>query len=185
MKNPFGLEKGIVLEIVKEVSKKITKADNEVFKPCGIHLSNKNMSEIIGKIMEKTASDILTKKLRYEVKNAQGDFEPDLYFTKIKKAIEIKITSTDNAWTGGEFSKRPFEYLLVSWGKDFDEFFVAFTHLDKKDWHSNMSKNFYGPSYPAKDLYKKKVKTIFLGRLEKTPKGAVKIIRESITSQNQ
>ena len=38
MKNPFGLEKGIVLEIVKEVSKKIKKADNEVFKPCGIHL---------------------------------------------------------------------------------------------------------------------------------------------------
>jgi len=180
MRNPFGLDKNIIIEIMKDVSKKIKKADNEVFKPCGIHLSNKNMSEIIGKIMEKSASDILSKKLGYEVKNAQGDFEPDLYFTKIKKAIEIKITSTDNAWTGGEFSKRPFEYLLVSWSKNFDEFFVAFTHLDKKDWHSNMSKNFYGPSYPAKDLQKKRSKIVFLGQLEKTPLGAIKIKRELI-----
>ncbi len=180
MRNPFGLDKSIIIEIMKDVSKKIKKADNEVFKPCGIHLSNKNMSEIIGKIMERSASDILSKKLGYEVKNAQGDFEPDLYFTRIKKAVEIKITSTDNAWTGGEFSKRPFEYLLVSWSKDFDEFFVAFVHLDKKDWHSNMSKNFYGPSYSAKDLQKKRSRIVFLGRLEKTPLGAIKIKREPI-----
>jgi len=180
----FGLDRTTVLEIVRETSIKMREANNKVFKPYGIHLSNKNLSEIIGKILEKTAADILTKKLGYDVRNAQSDSEPDLNFTKIGEAIEIKVTSTDSAWTGGEFSKRPLEYLLVSWGGDFNEFFVAFTHLEKEDWHSNISKNFYGPSYRAKDLYNRKNKIIFLGSLEASLKGSVKLKRENVISQN-
>lgn len=176
----FGLDEKTVNDIVKEVAAKMQKVD-EIFIPYNIHLSNKNLSEIIGKIMERTASDILTKKLGYEVKNAKSDAEPDITYTKTGDKLEIKITSTDNAWTGGEFSKRPFEYLLVSWGGRFDEFFVAFTHLEKGDWHSNMDSNYYGPSYKAKDLYDKKDKIIFFGRLEKTERGAIKIKREKIT----
>jgi len=176
----FGLDEKTVLEIVKEVSEKMQKVDEILIKPYDIHFSNKNLSEIIGKIMEKTAADILTKKLGSEVKNAKSDSDADLTFFDGGWKIEIKITSTDNAWTGGEFSKRPFEYLLVSWGGEFDEFFVAFTHLKKKDWHSNMSSNYYGPSYSAKDLLKKKDKIIFIGKLETTERGGIKIKREKI-----
>jgi len=184
MGNDFGLDRTVVLEIIRETSIKMRKADNEVFKAYEISLSNKNLSEIIGKIMEKTSAEILSKKLGYEVRNAQSDSEPDLNFTKIGKAVEIKITSTDVAWTGGEFSKRQLDYLLVSWGGHFDEFFAALTHLDKQDWHSNISKNFYGPSYKAKDLYNKKDKIIFLGSFEVSSRGSVKLKRENVISQN-
>lgn len=184
MDGDFGLDKATVSEIIKETSFKMRKANSDVFKPYGIHLSNKNLSEIIGKIMEKTAADILFRKLGYKVRNAQSDSEPDLAFTSVGKAVEIKITSTNNAWTGGEFSKRPLEYLLVSWGGDFDEFFVACVHLDKEDWHSNISKNYYGPSYRAKDLCEKQNKIIFLGSLEVSSKGSVKLKRENIIAQN-
>ncbi len=150
----LGLNRTTVLEIIRDVSFKIRKANNDVFKPYDIHLSHKNLSEIIGKIMEKTASDILTRKLGYPVKNAENDSEPDLFFSRVAEAVEIKITSTANAWTGGEFSQRPFDYLLVSWGEDFDEYFVAYVHLEKSDWHSNISRGFNGPSNQASDLFK-------------------------------
>lgn len=176
----FGLDKKTVHEIAKDVANKMQKVNEILIKPYNIHFSNKNLSEIIGKIMEKSASDILSKKLGYEVKNAKSDSDPDLVFVKTGKKIEIKVTSTENGWTGGEFSKRPFEYLLISWGGNFDEFFVAFVHLEKDEWHSNMSKNYYGPNYSAKDLHKKKDKIIFLGRLEVTERGAIKIKRENL-----
>ncbi len=181
----LGLDKPTVNEIVREVSSKIRKANDEVFKPYGIRLSNKNLSEIIGKILEKTSSDILSRKLGYLVKNAQNDSEPDVFFTQIEKSLEIKVTSTVNAWTGGEFSQRPFEYLLVSWGGDFDEFFAAFTHLEKQDWHSHISQKFYGPSYTAHDLFEKKEKVVFLGDFEVSKQGSVKLKRENILSQGR
>ncbi len=181
----LGLEKATIIEIVREVSSKIRKANDEVFKPYGIRLSNKNLSEIIGKILEKTLSDILSRKLGYLVKNAQNDSEPDVFFTQIEKSLEIKVTSTVSAWTGGEFSQRPFEYLLVSWGGDFDEFFVAFAHLEKQDWHSHISQKFYGPSYTARDLFEKKEKVVFLGSLEISKQDSVKLKRENILSQDR
>ena len=77
--------------------------------------------------MEKVSSDIFTKKLGYPVKRAMADKDPDLVFTKINKPMEIKVTSTTNAWTGGEFSKRPFDYLLVSWNpENYKQFFCCF-----------------------------------------------------------
>lgn len=98
-----------------------------------ISFSNKNLSEIIGKIMEKVCADTFTQKLSFEVKRARVDKDPDLTFTEIDAPMEIKITSTDKSWTGGEFSKRPFDYLLASWGGNFDEFFCCLVHLEKED----------------------------------------------------
>lgn len=134
--------------------------------PYEVCFSNKNLSEIIGKIMEKVASDIFTKNLGYEVKNAKADREADLVFTKIDLPFEIKMTSTTNAWTGGEFSKRPFYYFLVSWGGNFDEFFVCCVKLQKEDWKSNMSKNFYGPSLSMKKLNSIKDKIVLIGKID-------------------
>ena len=147
-----------MLEIMKEVSRRMSEIKKYVIDPYDVCFSNKNLSEIIGKIMEKVASDVFTKNLGYEVKNAKADREPDLFFTKLKLPIEIKMTSTINAWTGGEFSQRPFDYLLVSWGGDFDEFFVCLVHLQKEDWTSRMSKNYYGPSYNVRKLFERKDK---------------------------
>src|SRR3989344_1457971 len=96
-----------LLIIMREVKRRMN-AIKEIIGRYGVHFSNKNLSEILGKVMEKTASEYYTRKLNYEVKNALSDKEPDLFFTSLNLPIEIKVTSTTTAWTGGEFSKRPF-----------------------------------------------------------------------------
>jgi folate-dependent tRNA-U54 methylase TrmFO/GidA len=182
--NKFGLTREIILEVMKEVSKRMLAIKKNIIEAYDISFSNKNLSEIIGKIMEKVAADIFTQKLGYKVVRATTDKDPDLFFTKISSPLEIKVTSTENAWTGGEFSKRPFDYLLVSWGGNFDEFFVALVHLEKNDWISHITKRYYGPSYPVKKLYERKDKIIFMGNIVKEKKGGkIKLIRENIKQQ--
>lgn len=165
-----------LLEIMKEVSRRMLEVKKHLMDPYEVCFSNKNLSEIIGKIMEKVASDVFTKNLGYDVKNAKADREADLVFTKINLPFEIKITSTKNAWTGGEFSQRPFDYFLVSWGGNFDEFFVCCVKLHKKDWKSNMSKNFYGPSLSMKKVNSIKDKIVLIGKIDE--KG--RMVREKV-----
>ena len=178
--NKFGLTEDIVTEVLKGVSLRMQKFKKELMEQYDISFSNKNLSEIIGKVMEKVCADTFTKKLGYEVKRTLADKDPDLIFTKIKTPLEIKMTSTNNSWTGGEFSKRPFDYLLVSWGGDFDEFFCCLAHLEKEDWKSNFSKNYYGPTLTAKKVYEKKDKIVFFGNFEVTLRGTIKIKREKV-----
>lgn len=165
-----------LLEIMREVSRRMLEVKQHLIDPYEITFSNKNLSEIIGKIMEKVSAEIFTKNLNYEVKEAKADREPDLFFTKIDLPLEIKMTSTKNAWTGGEFSQRPFDYLLVSWGGDFDEFFVCFVKLKKEDWKSNMSKRFYGPSLSLKKLREIGDKIVLIGKIDE--KG--RMVREKV-----
>ncbi|MEW6294811.1 MAG: hypothetical protein AB1467_00765 [Candidatus Diapherotrites archaeon] len=178
--NKFGLTKDVVFKVIQETSQAMKKFRQEYLDKYGVNVSNKLLSELLSKIMEAKAEDIFTKAVGYEIKKETKDSEPDLFFTKIKTPLEIKTTSTLTAWTGGEFSKRPFDYLLVSWGGNFDEFFVALVKLKKADWKSNFSKNFYGPSYSAQKLFKRKDKEVFLGSFEKTSRGAIKIVREKV-----
>ena len=176
----FGITKENIRAITKIVSNKMLKIKEMLMDEYDIHFSNKNLSEIIGKIYEKEAADYLTKHTPYRVQNAQSDQDPDLVFYKDNEEvlkIEIKVTSTQTAWTGGEFSKRPYDYILVSWGKNFTSFFVAYTHLEKDDWESNIDKGFYGPSYKVKFLKEKKDKQIFIGRINER---GTRIIREVI-----
>jgi hypothetical protein len=182
--NTIPFTKEIILKIVKDVSGKMIHIKKEVMEKYDIKFSNKNMSEILGKIMERSAADIFSEWLGHEVKFAKLDKEPDLYFTELKYPMEIKVTSTTNTWTGGEFSKRPFDYFLISWDpEDYSKYFVCLTHLEKENWQSNISKNFYGPSLKIKTLHDKEDKIIFLGRIVKTDRGAYKIQRESINQQ--
>jgi len=177
--NPFGLTKEIILEIMQEVTRKLEYFKIEVIDGFGLSLSNKNMSEIVSKIMEKSASEVLTEKMGFEVKSAKSDKEPDLFFTKLNKPLEIKVTSTTSSWTGGEFSKRPFDYLLISWDSEtFNKFFVCLVHLKKEDWKSNFSNNYYGPSYNKNSLLNRKDKMIFLGDLVQKGR-AIQMIREN------
>ena len=173
----FGLTKEIVLESLKIVVSRMRKFNQKWGDLC---LSRKNISELIGKIMEKACADTFSKKLGYEVKRALADRDPDLTFTKINIPMEIKMTSTDNSWTGGEFSKRPFDYLMVSWGGNFDEFFCCLVHLEKNDWKSNFQNNYYGPSLSAKTIHDKKDKIVFFGEFITTDRGTIKLKREKV-----
>ena len=173
----FGLTKEMVAEVIKKVALRMQKFNKEYG---DLGLSRKNISELVGKIMEKVCADTFSEKLGYEVKRALADRDPDLTFTKINVPMEIKMTSTDNSWTGGEFSKRPFDYLMVSWGGNLDEFFCCLVHLEKKDLKSNFQNNFYGPSLSAKTIYDKKDKVIFFGEFVTTNRGAIKLKRERV-----
>ena len=178
--NKFGITRNYALEIARKTSTCMLDFRADFIDKYGVNLSNKLISELVGKIFEIQCERVLTKHLGYEIRKETSDKEPDLLFTKINMPLEVKLTSTTTAWTGGEFSKRPFDYLLVSWGGDFDEFFMALVHLKKKDWKSNFKSNFYGPSYSAKKLFGRKDKTILLGSFEKTKRGAIKAVREKI-----
>lgn len=178
MNNKFGITKEIMLEIIHD-SFKDMKFLHEWYTVRDISISNKSKSELLSKVVEVHASKILTKKLGYTVRKEKADREPDLFFEKINTPLEVKVTSTDNTWLGGEFSRRAPDYLLVSWGGNFEEVFVALTRIEKTDWPSRMEKRFYGPPFSAKRLFEKQDKIIFLGKLEKTNK-SVKIIRERI-----
>jgi hypothetical protein len=164
-----------LLEVMKEVKRRMG-AITKILQDYGVYFSNKNLSEMVGKVMEKTASEFFTKKMGYEVKNALSDKQPDLLFTKINFPIEIKMTSTTNAWTGGEFSQRPFDYFLCSWGNKFDEFFVCCVKLKKEDWKSNMGNNYYGPSLSIKKLIEIKDKLILIGSIDEEGR----MIREKV-----
>ncbi len=179
-KEDFGINRGNMIAITKNVTFKMLKLKETLIDEYGIHLSNKNLSEIVGKIFERESATFLTKNTEYKVVNAQSDKDPDLTFFKGSKEVhkvEIKVTSTTTAWTGGEFSKRPFDYLLISWGENFTDYFIAYTHLEKEEWKSNIDKGYYGPSYKTKFLKEKKDKTIFLGRLNES---GTRLIRENI-----
>ena len=174
------IPKAVIVEIIKDVSSKMKHANRDVFKKYDIQLSSKNLSEIVGKLTEASSAQILTKYLGYQVINAKSDKDPDLIFTKTDERFEIKLTSTLNSWQGGEFSTRPYDYILISWGGDFDEFFVARAILTTSAWRSNIKKRRYGTTYYAKDLLKNKTKQIYIGKLIKTPRGAIKLQREKL-----
>ena len=110
----FGLSEKVVLEILNSVHEVMIELSNNFLKPYKLTFSNKNLSEIISKVIESKAAQILSEELKYEVRSASSDSDPDLYFTSIETPLEVKVTSTDIGWTGGEFSQRPFNYLLVS-----------------------------------------------------------------------
>ncbi len=183
----FGLSEKIVLKILENVHQVMTELSENFLKPYKLSFSNKNLSEIISKVIESKAAQILTQELGYDVISASSDSDPDLLFTAINAPLEVKVTSTDTGWTGGEFSKRPFNYLLVSWipNNEFSDFFVVYTHLTEEDWESRMKKGarFYGPLFSAKKLLDKDEYVIFIGSLETKKRGAVKIQHHNIQQE--
>ena len=142
---------------------------------------SKNQSELLSKIFEKVAAEKYTEFTSDTVINPRSDNDPDLYFTQAEKPLEIKVTCGDT-WTGGTFSKRPADYLLISWDKDTKgNCFVALAHLKKSDWLPG-GNNYYGTRYPKSALYgacvDNKAKVLY-GGLEKTNRGH-KIIKKQV-----
>ena len=145
---------------------------------------SKNQSELLSKIFEKVAADVYSKWTDATVVNPSSDNDPDLYFVEAGHPLEIKVTCGDT-WTGGTFSKRPADYLLVSWDKNTkDNCYVALAHLKKSDWLPG-GKNYYGTRYPKKALYEaieQQKAHSFFGSLEKTNRGH-KIIKQRVVQK--
>lgn len=185
-KNPFGITKEMVLEILRETSRIMSNFKRGYLDKYDAKIGNKLKSELVGKIIEITAMRVFSKHLG-QVDRALTDTQPDLRFTKIPdsrwggRPLEVKVTSTLNTWQGGAFSKRPSDYLLISWGGNFDEFFAAIAHIDESEWDLTSFKKGkrYGPLFKVKQLYEKEDKEVFVGSFNVTPR-SVKLIRENV-----
>jgi len=179
MENEFGITREMILEIVKATSIAMKRLKRYQIDEYSITMSNKNLSELLSKTFEGAAAKIFSKRLGYKIEKEKVDRDPDLTFTKINRPLEVKVTSTDYAWTGGEFSQRAPDYLLVSWGGDFDEFYITLVRIDHDDWQSRMAQRFYGPSFTIRKLFEKD-RIEFMGKLEMGIKGRIEMRREKI-----
>ncbi len=178
----FGLTRTTVLEVLRLTCATMQEFNRNFIRPYDVRLSNKNRSELLGKVLETHAATVFSRSTGYEVRKENSDREPDLFFTEIGQPLEVKVTSTTSAWTGGEFSKRPFDYLLVSWdpGSLYDSYFASLVHLDKQDWESRMAKDYYGPSFPAKRLAAKRDRVDFVGSIGQGKQGGVRLFWENV-----
>jgi len=162
----FGFTEENIVKIAKIVSEKMHLINEKLFIPHEICFPPKIISELISKLFEKEISEFLTIHSEYKVESAKSDRDSDLTFFKndseIKK-IEIKVTSTDKQWTGGALSKRPFDYILISWSGNYDAYFIAYTFIGKKEWEDT-GDNYYGPKFTVKKL-KGKDKIILMGSI--------------------
>ena len=182
--NPFGITRKMVLEILKESSKAMNFFVKNFKEKHNAQLSGKLLSETFSNLLEQKASQILTKRLGYEVQNPSGDRTPDLIFTKLGKPLEIKVTSEMN-WRGGEFSTRPTYHMFVSRNDKFNEFFVVLIDMSKEGglWESSMQKGkrYYAPYFKKEKIYEMRNKAdILIGKITKNKKGTIKLIREKV-----
>lgn len=180
-----SLSKNLIKQAIKQ-SSDITKRVFFSLENEGISVdkvfSNKNKSEIISTILETKLAQVLNKSLEDTVINAQKDADSDIRFVEKDIPLEIKITSTLNAWTGGSLSNRPATYLLVSWGGNYDEFFVSLIYLDKEDWRSG-GDSYYGTSFSKKELIRNTNRVDLLGNLKLSERGGkqtIKMTRERV-----
>lgn len=108
--------------------------------------TKKQLSEDISALFETAMEDV------YEnVVAPKKDSEPDLY--KDGKAIEVKTTEGES-WRGGEYSKRPSQYLLISWDLVYQDlkFFVANLYLKEEDWKTSKSDKYYATTFSKKEI---------------------------------
>ena len=114
-------------------------------------LSSKQRSEFFGAFLEAAFAECIAEEHGYESRQPEHDREPDLNFLN-GHSMEVKNTSTDIGWRGGKYSKRPGDYILVSFDKESNDVFVALAALTEDDWTHSSSKSYYATSFTAKDL---------------------------------
>ena len=102
------------------------------------------------KLYSELISNIIEESFRVTVPGVRvgvADGEPDLYIWD--HPVEIKTAANNRVWRGGDFSKRPGEYLLVGYtqtDKRTLKWFVVQTELTKSEWISSGSDNYYATS---------------------------------------
>lgn len=180
----FKLSRKPIIEVLRLTCATMQEFNRLFIRPYEVRLSNKNMSEILGKVLETHASTVFTQLAGHEVRKETSDRDPDLFFTDIDRPLEVKVTSTATGWTGGEFSKRPFDYLLVSWDPVslYDRYFASLAHLEKQDWESRMANDYYGPSFSARRLSEKTDRIDFVGSIVRGKQGGVRLAWEDVIS---
>lgn len=190
--NKIAKELSLDTQVLKKIAGEVEKTNQELMEwnvRHKAHMSTKLLSEVFGNIFAAKLAEVLTSILGYEVRTGISDNDPDTYFTKIGKELEVKVTATDQAWRGGTFSKRPSLYLLISWGRSDSgklELFVALTNIQTDEWEYPMKNqknpNYYASKFKKSKLFEKynKGEVIFLlGKLEKKGRG-IKMIREVV-----
>lgn len=116
-----------------------------------LRLSSKQRSEFFGAFLEAAFAEAIADEHGHESRQPQHDREPDLNFLN-GHSMEVKNTSTDTGWRGGKYSKRPGDYILVSFDKDESKVFVALAALTEDDWTRPTSDSYYGTTFTAGDL---------------------------------
>ncbi|MFH1583998.1 MAG: hypothetical protein ABIA56_02625 [Actinomycetota bacterium] len=193
----------MILEVLREGGEAMQFFTKSFKDKYDVKLSGKIQSETFSNLLEQISARVFSKHLGYEIKKANSDNNPDLFFTKINMPMEIKVTS-GQVWRGGEFSKRASWHLMVSRSDEFDEFFVCLVEMKGENdlWISAMQrgKDYYAPSFKKDQIYELKnnqtmlIKEssapygekinqpkiyIFVGDVVK-PKNAVKLVREKV-----
>lgn len=139
---------------VKNLKKYLKQFDDD-----GLDISNKMKSEFASQIAEKSIKETIPGTTCPKL-----DKEPDCKIphkiTNILTPWEIKCTTGDS-WRGGEYSKRPGYYLLISWKQKEQNIaiFAARLHMIEDDWDKskptkNGNKNYYATTFPKKKLLK-------------------------------
>ena len=188
--NPFGITHAMVFKSMSEASKAMRFFIHNFKKKHNVKLSGKLLSETFSNLLEQKCGVIFSQELGYLVVSAKGDNDSDLFFTKIKMPMEIKVTSGE-VWRGGEFSKRAAYHLMVSRNDEFDEFFAALVNMQQDGglWVSAMQKgkHYYAPSLKKDQLYNIRDKiAVFIGGFEVKDKGGkktIKLVRESLNQK--
>jgi hypothetical protein len=114
-------------------------------------LSSKQRSEFFGAFLEAAFADAIEFRHGHSSRQPEHDREPDLNFLN-GHTMEVKNTSTDVGWRGGKYSKRPGDYILVSYDKNDNKIFVALAALTEDDWTRPTSNSYYGTTFTADDL---------------------------------
>ena len=128
-------------------------------------LGAKSQSEAISKILELSFRDVVPN-----ARTGRGDHEADVYINEIP--LELKTSRASRSWRGGEYSKRSGDFLLISWNVDSDGnivWFVIHVILEKDDWTSSVSKNYYATTISLDDALLKGGKVLY-GDIRKAKK---------------
>ena len=124
--------------------------------------STKLKSEILSNLIESVVSELITEAV------APGkDHMADLIVDGTP--LEIKTTATSDSWRGGEFSKRPGDYIMVGWEEVCGvlKTFMLHTFLEESHWKSSGSGNYYATSISLSDIIEKVPYNILKGKVEK------------------
>ena len=110
--------------------------------------SNKLKSEVISNLFE-SKSEKYFNSIGIPVRACQSDRDPDLYFIKENKSLEIKVTRSPTPimnslkWMGGKYSKRNSEHIFIAWHyteptiidpTDNITYMIAKTYVTEDDW---------------------------------------------------
>tara|TARA_A100001201_G_scaffold135511_1_gene123844 strand:+ start:65 stop:595 length:531 start_codon:yes stop_codon:yes gene_type:complete len=131
-------------------------------------LSTKLKSELLSNLLEAAVEETIK-----DVYAPTKDSEADVVFTQFDdKPLEIKTTATTDSWRGGEFSKRPGDYLMVGWEEIGGELrlFMLLTYLTKKDWISSGSDNYYATNINLSKIVENIDYKVLIGDVEKKTK---------------